>query len=354
MRARVAIADREGAKWARVAAVGVVLFSASSEAQVKPRPVDLTWSAPAECPALGAVTSELARLVPSSTRRTLRATGVVSRKGDGSYALQLAILGADTRDFSAPTCTELASTAAVVLALAVDPTRATPEAAPPPPPPPPLPVPEATPPIPLLPPEPSPTPQSFPPALGAPREKEPDAHPGSIRLPPLFGSIGARATWGELASPTFGLVAGVGWSPRHARVDLSFLWYPTTEILGPVPNTGGAFGLVGASVDGCWLPLERGRFALGPCGGIEVGDLSAQANGGVVTQSNPSSSVWAAAALGAIATYRLLPHLRAKAEVWGLAPITRHDFVITHVDTVHTAGPVAAAVGLGIEASLFP
>ena len=90
-------------------------------------PVDFVWDAPLECPTTATILMEVAKISSTApSTRKWRARASVERGAGGVWALHLSteVDGRqDTRDFSAASCADLAATAAVVLAVAIDPTR---------------------------------------------------------------------------------------------------------------------------------------------------------------------------------------------------------------------------------------
>lgn len=116
--------------WRLVLVVGL-LWPLRASAQSSPRELfRLNWSAPAECPSDTEVRQELQRLLGASTASPdgrVDATARISAV-KGGFELEIA-LGQDdqlrTRRLAAPHCEELAHAAALIVALAVDPSLTT-------------------------------------------------------------------------------------------------------------------------------------------------------------------------------------------------------------------------------------
>jgi hypothetical protein len=131
------MADRQrGLRWWRHIVATAAAFAgaplASTYAQSpEPAPaVAIAWQAPKECPDTAYIEREIARLLagsspPSSLR--LRARADVTREIEG-WRLDLtttSVHGTGRRTITAETCRALADATALILALAVDPERAT-------------------------------------------------------------------------------------------------------------------------------------------------------------------------------------------------------------------------------------
>ncbi len=242
----------------------------------------------------------------------------------------------DARDFAAASCADLAATAGVVLAVAIDPTRAAPP-----------PVDATAPPSAPDPPREDPPP---PPALA--REPADVVTPLPSRSMRQFVvAAGGAGSVGVLASPAFGVELGAAWVPHGFRVEVDGLWFPATEITGSAAGTGGSFSLLGAAAKGCWIPLDR-RIRLGGCVGAQGGGLEAQANGLTVTTSMARTSTWVAATAGGLLVGRVFPHIGLRASLDLVVPFERDQFYVGGVETVHTPSPVAAQSSIGVEVQI--
>jgi hypothetical protein len=120
-------------RWWAVLAV-LFTFPPTATAQpATPPAFQLRWSAPVGCPAEPEVTRETQRLLGASTaaaRAPIEAEGRVTAV-KGGFELQLSVGPsghASTRQLEAPSCDELARAAALVVAVAVDPSLSLPEA----------------------------------------------------------------------------------------------------------------------------------------------------------------------------------------------------------------------------------
>lgn len=332
--------------------------------------VDVTWVAPAGCPSRDWVMSELTKLLPKTpSSHRLQARAVVDCAASDRWTLHLstAVDGqTDERDFAAASCAELAATTAVVLAIAVQPITPSASAPLPPPPPPPVPpvAPEIPPPLGL--PSPAPTaapsvpPTSPSPSSSTPPSPEPAPSPPSSpphRTPsapnPLLlfaASASATGSVGALATPAFGVEAGLSWLARKGRLELDGLWYPSTQIQGSVPNTAGSFGLLGAALSGCYSPWNLRGFELGGCLGVQAGQLSFEPIGTGIRFPSPGHSPWLAPTGGALLIWRPLARLHLRASLDLLAPLYRKDFIVAGInEPIHTPAPVAGQASIGAE-----
>ena len=330
--------------------------------------VDLLWDAPAECPSAASIEVEVAKLVPnmpSSQRWHARAS--VQKISASAWALHLSteIDGhQDERDFTAASCAELASTAAVVLAIAVDTTRRpagdsrTPASAPasPPPPSPPEPASSAAGPR-----RASSSAAAPGPSTGSSRPVRTRRHPlpRPLRLPPFAITAGAAGSLGVLATPALGAELGLAWTPRHARVELDALWFPHSVIQGGAgTGTGGTFELVAAALSGCWLPVDPRRVRLGPCASIQVGAARCGPALAAVT-STPASSPWVAGALERAPRVAVRAAPRPAAQLGPRRSVRAQGLRVSRRAPAPTSipctppSPVAAQASLGLEAH-FP
>ena len=239
-----------------------------------------------------------------------------------------ALLGSRTLTSAADDCRSVANAAALTIAILIDPDALL-RAAPPAPAPKPLAV---TTPVPA---------SAAAPAAGGPA--------GRV-------TIGALGTWGLLPRAALGaaLAATVDLGP-WAAVGVTGAFLP--ERRTAAPNDGFAFGLSNGEVDGCFVPLGRGRVGLRGelCAGLSAGILHA-----VVYTSTPLApgERWSFAATQLMRLVMPLPFSRAGVvEIGaGLAePFPRRAFFVegqpSGMDTVFTQPALAATgfLGLGLR-----
>ena len=115
MTSRSALPSSRCRAWAQVAAASCLLVQLSStRAQAQPtQPVDLEWSAPADCPRSEDVQARISKL--AGTRKwsavPLRAEAVVVRKDDGRLHLRLVLHAGELveeRNIEGSSCSALA------------------------------------------------------------------------------------------------------------------------------------------------------------------------------------------------------------------------------------------------------
>ena len=172
-------------------------------------PLELTWSAPADCPSRAEVESSIARLLAGSRSAETLGADVrvtVDRRGLYHARLRTHLHDADgERSLTAGTCPLVASATALVLALTIDPTLAVDPQEPEPSPPPPAPPPPSTPP------PPEPRDVSAAPAPAAPRAGSTLTFaPGAAALIDV-GSLPSAAIGGAVE-----LAVGKGWATLRA------------------------------------------------------------------------------------------------------------------------------------------
>lgn len=367
-------------------ALGAAAFEGEARAG---SPLTFTWSAPAACPSEKAVLAEITRLLGGSLARAqtaVTARGEITRQAPGEYRLSLSLTSAGverTRELRSGSCAELGDAAALIVALAIDPSAlsSAPEVTPQPadpaakggnateqaqsaqpviddaaPPPPPLPVPiELSPMVPAI--------TSFPvvapvapvpvfryPVLRAPRKMPVARWDGR-----LTAVAGGEAGLFRGPSPHFRL--GVVRSTPGFRVGAEgqFVWGDHIALPGEDAK-GGQFWMAGLHLHGC---LERAldRRAPGPsrlwgalCVGFEGGVVHAVSEG--IASPGQATGPWLAPALQAIFGWVLTPFMRARLDVGLSVPVVRPEFRIVGLGPVHQIGPVSGRLGLGVEVEL--
>jgi hypothetical protein len=294
--------------------------------------VDFTWEAPPECPGAAVLQAEVAKLSatsPSGQRWHARAT--VTRRSGEVWTLRIAteVDGhKDERDFAAASCAELAATAAVVLAIAVDPSHSLPDGRP-------------------SSPEPAPADGS-----AQARATRPSAS-RAPRFPSLAVSTGASASAGAVASPALGAELGIAWLPPKARLELEGLWLPASDVSGARPGTAGSFALLAAILSGCWSP-SAGRVRPAACMGVEAGRLEAEAKASPGVVPKARATPWVAGKAGGLLVVIVARHVGVRARLDLLVPFVRDDFAISGIEpAVHKPSPVGGEASLGVEVE-FP
>ena len=331
----------------------------------------LQWGAPPGCPERAAVEAAIARLLQQSkggATRPLDVLGVVTPV-EGGFRLQLELSRdgtTSTREVRGATCEALADTAALVVALAVDPDALSRSSSPAP----------AQPSVgPTTPTEPGTTRPAAPPAdkpqpaapVGAPapvlaRTRQ-QAQPGQREQPATApdapdvrrwrasaGVVGDVGTMQDLAAA---VEIGAGVVVGPARLDATFaFWFPRSAEAEADSRYGGIVGLEAGALGACALlpPLARAvgpRFEIGlPCVGFELGRMHADAQN--VTTPGTGADLWAAVRGGAAAAWALEPWLRLRLRLEAALPLVRPKFVLRGVGVVHEPG-VAGRATLGAD-----
>ena len=252
----------------------------------------LSWRAPTECPQAEAFTAQVERFLgqplASARAQDLRISGEVLASDARGYVAHLRVQGsgaARERELSHRDCAELTEAAALVTALAIDPTLTVPENgantnagaladesaaknpagnAPPPTAPAESALKAAT-----------PGPGA---RLSAPSLKDSLPTPPSARS--VRAAIAAVGLLGNAVLPGVGV--GVGARARVQRASLALglqadYWLPRSRSVGD-GGAGIELGAWGAGVTACGVPLS-GRMALALCGGGVVGDMYGAGNG---------------------------------------------------------------------------
>jgi hypothetical protein len=336
----------------------LVLVSGIARAEEGSGPLELTWTAPAECPQMPDVYAEVLRLIGGKARGTSRlaAQGTVVLDDDGrwSVVLETRIDGAEgSRSIAGPTCQAVSDAAALTLALTLDPDLRLPEAAPE--------LPGSTSkaagagagPVGSMPPH-RPAKGSAPPA---PTRRA----PYSNRVTVLGGSVAAvrrpRTVWlarafagGNLGAlpelgSEFGLGLGVG---RGSALGWLIGAYSPPQDVGTPARQGLATVWVGSlAALGCYR-LSVDRAELDPCGGLQLARASGRGTDRIITPDS-DSLFWLSPALGASIGYRLSHAVRLSLDGFGLVALERPEGRIDGVGRVYKPGRVAGSGFIGVE-----
>jgi hypothetical protein len=325
------------------AILAMVAATAGAARADDPPAAPITWVAPdGECPAPDAVIAEIEGLlgeVDWSAWPDLGASIVVSRgvatAGDGGWTVVVRTDDpAGERELSGATCAEVASAAALVVALTVDPDAI---GAPEPPPDP----------------TPAPAPRVPPsgPRVVSPAQPEPV---GATRS----AASGAGVDWsvrGDLVSDIGGLpgfVPGVGLAVAARigayRAELGGMyWFERFEPVDGRDGVGGDLSMWAGVVRGC-----RAVWTLDLCAGVEIGRLAGTGVG--VDQARTDTGKWVAPVAG-------LGRRFQGSDLFGVyvggelgAPLSRARFNVTPMGAtepvlVHQAAVVVGRVFVGVD-----
>ncbi len=325
-----------------------------------PPPVVLEWKAPRACPSVEDVRGEIGRMLAGSeadVTTPVRARAIVSRTTHWGWVL---LLTTDTqtshgeRAIHADSCEALAGAAALILTLAVDPTRAesgidtmadagavdagdaAPEAA----------APEA----------------AAPPAAVVaekPRLVTRHQHVAPPRAPPArrHAALSLAPTFdvGTLPSASFGATFGAAWTPPHARLEVSAsLWAGQRVGLPTDATQGGLFQGWSAGARAC-QSSALGRFELGPCALLDIETMSATGYG--TTDDTSVTNTWVAVGLGGFGAFAVSPDLAVRLSVDALFPVTPPQFFIYEStgarQTVYKPASLSGQASLGLEVRFF-
>ena len=314
--------------------LAAVTQPAAADGATRDRAIQLTWTAPPECPSGGDVIADARSLVihreALEEGAPITVDAIVGRLASNRWTLTLAVRGAKQR-LEASTCADLARAGALFIALLMDPEGGSS-----------IPVPAPKPPAP---PAPAPAPV---PAASAIDSKTPPAPPaGEIAVdskpkvatsgvggvPSILAAAGIAVDVGTLPhASVFGVLAG---GVRVRRFDVLLegaIAPPEDTSVGGAP--GARLMAASATVMPCYAVFTQGRVRLEPCLPIEVGWIQGEGIG--IAQSRSSDSLWWSVG-GAIALWLDLgSRLEAHVDVTALAPLVRPSFTLTGIGSVFT------------------
>jgi hypothetical protein len=280
-------------------------------------PIAISWSAPAECPGIDAVKTEVRRVAgPVPPPAEPLAADVMIRRGAGTGWLLTLVTRAGTRAgerrLAGADCTELMHAAALVLALMINP-EASFIAEPPPPP--------APPPPPPPPPEPE---RHF--AIGV------DVVVGSGALPGFAGAFGVRLAAG--AAALSGELRGSIW--------------PSRSIASANDRAaGGTFDLIDGSAAGCARARHDETLSPGVCAGASLVRLHGRGYG--VGYPADTTAWWTAAFAEANLRARLSPLNAVRVAAQVVVPVGRPSFELAGVGQVFEPATIWLRGTLGWE-----
>jgi hypothetical protein len=288
-------------------ALGFAL-SCSATRAVADDAVELSFKAPAECPQEDAfrqrVEHFLGQRIESRRDQEIVIVAVTERTGSRAFSVRLHMAtssGIQRRELTHEDCAELTEAAALIVALAVDPTLTPPPDATPP-----EPVEKEAPPAPAETPTPLPQPSPVPSLPEAPPEHDQGegSNEGSagVRLSlALLGFVGTGALPEAGPGAMAEIAADAG--PLRLAVRGSY-WFPRFAALADASGPGVELDLWSAGVRACWVSRWP-RVELSSCLGPELGDL--RGKGVEVQNSRTRHARLSALVAGATLAYQPRP-----------------------------------------------
>ena len=330
--------------WPALAIGTIVSMTRFARAEATPLPLELEWEAPPTCPDATVVRRQIEKILhgPLTAPSSAVAHGKIDRTEDGRFHLVLTVRTgdvADTRELDAASCSMLSEAFAVVVALAIDPTKGgggIEEPA----------QPESPPTEPIQPSAPVAAdvvpPKSAPPS---PPTRPSEKAESSMALD--LG-VGGSVVWGTLPQASPGLVASAGIRIDRFRVGmlgtLAFAQRPRFD-----RNVGAAIDMIEGGVFAAYM-VPLGIFALGPCGNIEATYVRVECYG--IREPRTSSALWATPVLGGRFEARASRWLGIFARADVLLPIDAPRLALgtrTETAVLLTPAPISPRLTVGAE-----
>lgn len=330
------------------------IFAAPLPAAADAPSVDLTWTAPGDCPSGAEVERIVASQLPAGAR--VKARGDVARVGD-RFRLVLEIASRGTRVLEAASCRELATSTAVIIAISQSKSASDPASIPD------EPSSAERPNEPSSLEEnaeprssgaaPSPPPSERSDSTHAPTSEEPepperrtsDEHPEEAtpaapkgRIRPVVRAD-ATVDAGMLASPAagIGVAAGFEASDRIHVEAFGAAFFAQDTTIAEAPARGARLQMFTAGLRGC-VSLTRG-VELAPCLGVSLARLTASSFGSV-RNGEATSNVWAPEALIGLRVPIAGP-MSVRVATGLSIPLSRQSFIVTALGTAHRPSAVA-------------
>lgn len=325
--------------WVSALALAAHLGWAPTEAAL---PVELEWDAPTACPDRVDVLAEVERFVAPEHRlqaAPLRVQAHVT-SDEETWVLELVVAaegGHMQRTLRGDDCKVLASAAALVMAVMVEPSGVLEEVDP-------GPIEETQ----------EPTPEPTPRAPTTPRTPttptKPPAPSGSRQ--PLRGFVGARGllTWG--AAPGVGGAVALSGGVLIGRVRVgidALVDVPRTATIESAEDAGARIGLAAAGLRGCYAPGSQ-RVEVPLCGGLEAGAIWGKGFG--LARPKTAVAPWVAVVLETGLSVVLHSRVALRILAEGVVPLRRPQFVVDDRGAVHQPARVGARAGAAIELRL--
>jgi hypothetical protein len=321
----------------------------------------VTLEAPAECPDRSALEAELSRLLGEATMRgtPLQARVRIEKPPGKVFRLRLQLKQKEgrtsERTLEGASCQTLSETAALLIAIAHDPSavverRPAPLIAQPP-----APAREPPPAVPAV----ASAPAAPPWAWTTPAPLPPSLALGLVlRAGPLFGV-------GDLPGPHAGFAIGAALRLEAYRIDAAFeLGAGSASTIDARPDAGADFVRLAGVVRGCRVivPLDGGAWPrpslgldLSGCLGVELGTLSGEGFG--VTNPERGSAFWAAPRADVRLGLGIAGPLGVAADVGLAVPVDPRRYVLRGGDdagvlVVHEPAVVAGRAAIMAEIEL--
>ncbi len=326
-------------RWARAAAVGGIVTSATTAARaLEPPalPLELAWEAPAGCPDAAFVAARVEAILrgPPEAPVAVVARGTVERAG-AAYHLALTLRTGDleeTRAIDAASCAALAEAAAVVVALAIDPSRD-----------------EASPaPAPAPAPTPAPAPVAAPPPRTArPKPKRSPSSPSPVSR--LALGVGGALGLGSLPEASGAVL--VSGTLRHDRVRVGLLGSVTMPVSATFDRTAGAtFHQLEVGAFGSYLVPIGARVSVGPAANLELSHVRVRGFG--IRAPKLTTTFWPTAVVGARLEVRIASRLGLFSRAEGLFPFAAPAFSLATAEggvRLHEPALPSLRLSLGLE-----
>ncbi|WP_394824698.1 hypothetical protein [Pendulispora albinea] len=336
--------------WFVAVAIGTLVgLCREARAGTAADPVDLTWQGLPGCPTEQDVRAEVIEAMGSAAAgRRVRARAVVTNEGEQVWAVELTSEmdgRSHRRVMRAPSCAELGSAVATVLALGVSGERPTPSNVP------------------------SGETSREKDEKGEKREKdersaaseedensakrERDRAPAARAARPpselvrFAAGLDVAGGTGASGATSLGVGGQIAWLPGRSRLEVGAVYFPPAEVSGEKSGIAGAFDVMAGTVAACHA-LIAGSFQLSPCVGAEVGRIHASGRGSAVKTSFEDAKLWVAGKGGALVVWRL-GRFGFRLQLEAVVPVSRHRFFIEGVGEVYRPAPIGGRVLLGGE-----
>lgn len=330
--------------WPALAIGTIVSMTRFARAEATTLPLELEWEAPPMCPDATIVRRQIEKILhgPLTAPSSAIAHGKIDRTDDGRFHLALTVRTgdvADTRELDATSCTMLSEAFAVVVALAIDPTKGGGGIEEPT-------QPESPPPEPIEPS--SPVAVDIVPPKSAPRSPPTRASEKAGSSMAIELGVGGSVVWGILPQASPGLVASAG-----IRIDRFRVGMLGTFAFGQTPRfdrtVGAAIDMIEGGAFAAYV-VPIGIFALGPCANIEATYVRVEGYG--IREPRTSAALWATPVLGGRFEARASRWLGLFARADLLFPIDAPRLVLgtrTETAVLHSPAPVSPRLTLGAE-----